>query len=82
MTAAEINARLDRLDKQDGEITDAFIAAGRGSERPSDYLRKDDPLSKSARDNSDARSELRAEIHARYGPSAPRRLPNGFKKRC
>ncbi len=35
MTARQINAELDKLDAEDSKLTDAFIAEGRGGERPS-----------------------------------------------
>lgn len=77
MTASAINAELDKLDAQDSKLGDAMIAAGRGYERPSEYLKMSDPLSLELRKNSDRRFELRFEIERRYGPGAPRRLPSG-----
>lgn len=78
MTAGEINKALDRLDKIGSKLTDEFIAAGRGHELPSETFKKDDPLAKRYIENANARSRLRAEIAARYGPGAPSRLPRGF----
>ncbi len=75
MTAAEINRELDKLSEHSEKITDKMIAAGRGSERPSDYLKKTDPLSVQARDVSQRISDLQDEIGLRYGPRAPSRLP-------
>lgn len=77
MTAGEINRELDRLDRRASVNTDAFIAAGRGQERPSDYLRKTDPLSLEALAIFQRRSDLRAEMARRYGPGVPSRLPRG-----
>lgn len=79
MTASEINRELDRLDARRSRNTDAFIAAGRGEERPSEYLTKDDPLSLEARAIYDRSGALRREIERRYGPGAPSRLPRGFR---
>lgn len=77
MTASEINKALDRLDARRSRNTDAFIAAGRGHERPNEYLQKSDPLSTEARLIFDEQSALRHEIAMRYGPGAPSRLPTG-----
>lgn len=44
MTPAQINRELDALDTRDSELTTAMITAGRGFERPSEYLTKADPL--------------------------------------
>lgn len=79
LTPAQINRELDALDRRRSRNTDAFIAAGRGEERPSEYLSKEDPLSKEAREISDRMSALRNEIERRYGPGAPSRLPRGFR---
>jgi hypothetical protein len=81
MTPSQINRELDALDRRSSRNADAFIAAGRGAERPSEYLQKSDPLSKQAAAIYDRRTELRAEILRRYGPGAPRRLPRGFGAR-
>ena len=42
MSAAQINKALDKLDEQSSKLTHEFIAAGRGNERPSEYLKMDD----------------------------------------
>lgn len=77
--AGKINRALDALDRRASKNTDAFIAAGRGRERPSEYLEKDDPLSREALAIFRERSALQNEIERRYGPGAPRRLPaRGF----
>lgn len=81
MTASEINRELDRIDARRSRNTDAFIVAGRGEERPSEYLAKDDPLSLEARAIHERASALRAEIARRYGPGAPSRLPRGYGPR-
>jgi hypothetical protein len=75
MSATEINRELDRLDARRAKNTEAFIDAGRGHERPSDYLSKSDPLSREARAIYDRQSALQTEIALRYGPGAPSRLP-------
>ena len=78
MSAAEINRELDRLDARRSKNTDAFIAAGRGHERPSEYLSKSDRLSQEALAIFNRQHDLHAEIERRYGPRAPSRLPRGF----
>lgn len=78
MTAGEINKALNRIDAQGSQITAAFIAAGRGDERPSEYLSKTDALSQKALANYQARMALRNEMERRYGPGTPSRLPKGF----
>lgn len=77
MAAAAINAEIERLIKADSELTHAFIAAGRGHERPSEYLLKDDELSRRARAIYDRRHQLRVEVESRAGPGMTR-LPRGF----
>jgi 2'-5' RNA ligase len=77
MRGAEINRELDALEARSSRNTTAFIDAGRGSEKPSDYLGKDDPLSREARAIYDRTSELRGEIEARWGPGHPSRVPPG-----
>lgn len=77
MAAAQINAEIERLVKADSELTHAFIQAGRGHERPSEYLLKDDPLSRRARAIYDRRHQLRVEVESRAGPGMTR-LPRGF----
>jgi len=77
MTAGEINKELDKLDAQDSTLGDLMIEAGRGHERPSEYLKMTDPLSTELRKNADRRQDLRIEVDMRYGPRAPSRLPTG-----
>lgn len=79
LTPAQINRELDALDRRRSRNTDAFIAAGRGEERQSEYLGKRDPLSREATEIFERQSALRAEIERRYGPGAPSRLPRGFR---
>ena len=62
MGAAEINKRLDVLDRESRAITDEFIAAGRGYERPSERRHKTDPLSLRDAQNANDRYVLHAEI--------------------
>lgn len=78
MTASQINRELDALDKKMSKINDRFIEAGRGHERPSETMQKDDPLAREWQAVSARRHELRLEIQRRYGPGAPSRLPRGF----
>lgn len=80
MAGAQINAEIERLVKADSELTHAFIEAGRGHERPSEYLLKDDELSRRARAIYDRRHQLRTEVHLRAGPNMDR-LPRGFGPR-
>lgn len=56
------------------------FAAGRGNERPSDYLKKDDPLAQRARTLYNRRLFLRMEVELRAGPGM-KRLPRGFGPR-
>ena len=77
MSPGEINRALDTLDKRRAKNTAAFIEAGRGHERPTDYAAKGDPLSVEARAIADRQNDLRREIARRYGPGAPSRLPRG-----
>lgn len=70
MTAGEINKALDKLEVLDSALIDEMIAAGRGHERPSEYLKLSDPLSLRHKDIFDKRSALRDEISMRYGPNA------------
>ena len=82
MTAGQINAELDKLDRDGSALTDALIDAGRGHERAQETLRKTDPLAMRFRANYERRMELRHEIESRYGPGAPSRLPmKGFGPR-
>jgi len=78
MLASEINKALDKLDTEDSRLTHEMIAAGRGNERPSEYLQMTDPLSMRLRDNWERKKELYRERDRRYGPGAPSRLPRGF----
>lgn len=80
MSAAQINKELDKLDALDSALTSDFIAAGRGHEKPSEYLRADDPLARRARALFERRSALRREVESRAGPGM-RRLPRGFGPR-
>jgi hypothetical protein len=80
MAGAAINAELERLVKADSDLAHAFIAAGRGHEKPSEYLLKDDPLSRRARAIYDRRHALRTEVEMRAGPGVSR-LPRGFGPR-
>ncbi len=77
MTAQQINKELDKLDMQDSTLGDEMIAAGRGHERPSEYLKMEDPLSRELLANYERRSALRNEIALRFGPGAPSRFPVG-----
>jgi len=79
MTAGAINKELDKLDERNSILGQMMIDAGRGFERPSEYLKQDDHLSSELRHISDRRTSLRIEIESRYGPGAPRRLPIGRK---
>jgi len=77
MSASEINKWLDALDDEASKITDEFIAAGRGNERPSETMRMSDPLAVRYVQNLNDRTMFRDEIARRYGPGAPSRLPTG-----
>ena len=68
MTPGEINKELDRLYKRGSKNTRAFIEAGRGHERPSEYLKQTDPLSLEAGSIFDRSTALLNEVERRYGP--------------
>jgi hypothetical protein len=78
MTAGELNKELDRLDKINSQLMHEMVAAGRGNERPSEYLKMDDPLANKLRAEYQKRMQIRNEMERRYGPGAPSRLPKGF----
>jgi len=75
MTGSQINKELDKLEKESSLINREFIDAGRGSERPSEWMKKTDELSVRSQKVESRLYTLRAEIKARYGPGAPSRLP-------
>lgn len=79
MTASEINRAMDRIERESSALTDAMIEAGRGNERPSETVKKSDPLATRFVEIENDRALLRGEIERRYGPGAPRRLPPGFR---
>jgi hypothetical protein len=81
MTAGEINKALDKIDAESSKLTRQFIDAGRGHERPSEYLRMSDPLAMKAQELHKKRTALAIERDMRYGPGAPSRLPKGFGPR-
>jgi hypothetical protein len=74
-TPGRINNELDRLDKISSRLTDKFIAAGRGYEKPLETLSMNDSLALEYKKNLVWREELRNEIARRWGPNPPRRLP-------
>ena len=78
MSAPEINRSLDKLAAEGSRLTHEMIEAGRGNERPSEYMEMTDPLSVRLRSNLERRSALRIEVERRYGPGAPSRLPPRF----
>lgn len=77
MSAGELNKALDKVDALVSKLTQEFIDAGRGHERPSEYLKMNDPLANRAKDLFNQRSALAMERDMRYGPGAPSRLPSG-----
>lgn len=77
MSASEINKALVKVDAEGSKITHQFIEAGRGNERPSEYLKLDDPLSRKALANYRLRMDIVNEIERRAGPGM-RTLPRGF----
>jgi lysophospholipase L1-like esterase len=81
MTAGEINKELDKIDRIDSGITERFINAGRGHERPSEIRNMIDPLALEHNALADRRRDLRFEIERRYGPGAPSRFPMDPKHR-
>lgn len=81
MTAGAINKELDKLDERSSALGQMMIDAGRGYERPSEYLEMRDPLSLELLKEFNRRHDLKSEISRRYGPGAPHRLPTGSKDR-
>jgi hypothetical protein len=77
MLAHEINKELESLRKLRAKLTDKYIAAGRGHERPSDRVGKTDPLSLEAEALEARRSALYIEAELRYGPGFHGTLPRG-----
>ena len=75
LTARQVNTKLRALRTKREKLTDKFIADGRGHERFSDYVHKQDKLSQDTVLVSHTISELRAECVARYGPNCPSELP-------
>jgi hypothetical protein len=75
MTPSEINKALDKIDELQSKNNQAFIDAGRGLEKPSDFWNKSDPLSTEYRMLSEKKSELQREIYRRVG-SGFSRMPN------
>lgn len=80
LTAGQVNKELKKLDDISVKVTDAFIASGRGSERPSDRRGKTDPLTLLDRAIQDRSWALRQEVAARMGPGYSTMAP-GFKPR-
>jgi len=82
MTAGEINKALDKLTKASQELTNAFIAAGRGYEKYNETLEiaardPHDELAQTFAAIDRQRRALQSEINLRMGPDAPGRLPPG-----
>lgn len=68
MGGAAINRELEKIRQLESKLTNKFIAAGRGNERPSEYLTKSDTLALEARALFDRKSALLYEAKRRYGP--------------
>lgn len=81
MTAASINKELDHLSEASSRNTQAMIDAGRGRERPTDWVGRNDPLTVEYRALLDRRWMLIAEVERRAGPGM-RKLPRGFGPRA
>jgi len=67
-TPTELAKKWTALQKRRNRNTEAFIAAGRGDERPSEYLRKKDPLSLEALSIFDDATALESEARKYAGP--------------
>ena len=78
MTPGEINRELTRLEKHSTALNDLLINVGRGSERYSEIVRKNDPLSLDVKATLSREYELRDEIQRRTG-TRHSRMPKGFK---
>ena len=81
MTAREINAELDKLNKQDGDQIDKLIAAGRGKEKYRDVVQGTDPLSIECRETWERQKDLWSEIEVRLGYRSYRLPLSGFGPR-
>jgi hypothetical protein len=81
MTAGEINKELDALRDRSSDLTDRFIAAGRGHELPTETHEKTDPLALERKQIGRRFDALRDEKERRYGPGSPSHLPSDFGPR-
>jgi hypothetical protein len=70
MTAGAINKERDKLRLMRSALTDEFIAAGRGHERPSDQESMSDLLVLRSRAVDARYDALSTEVEHRYGPRA------------
>lgn len=69
----QLEKKLKKLEVESSKITDQFIAAGRGHERPSEAFKKSDPLSLAWLDNFNKREDVKAAIRALKGDFTMRR---------
>ena len=83
LTPGQLNKRLESLQKKSSRITEKFIRAGRGSERPTEIWQQSDKLSQEYKYNQTLMNNVFDEITKRYGPNvrrAPTRSKNPMKK--
>jgi hypothetical protein len=66
MTKGQLRKEYDKLNKESSKIIEQFISDGRGDEKPSEYLRKTDPLSLLAFKNFTKRSALQYVKKEKY----------------
>lgn len=81
MTPAEINRELERIGAKESKLGSQMIAQGRGHERPSETVTKDDPLAQQYKALWQRRDELLGEVRRRAGPGFYR-MPHGLKRRA
>lgn len=82
LTASGLNNRLDSLQKKRNKITDKFIRAGRGNEKPAEIWKMSDKLAQEYKYNQTLLNNAHDEISRRYGPGihrAPTRSKNPVK---
>lgn len=65
LSPAELTRAIAKADAESTVICDAFIAAGRGHERPSETVKLTDPLALRWREHTNRASELHRERERR-----------------
>ncbi len=65
ISGTDLKKRIARVSKRSSEITQELIDSGRGYEKPTETLTKDDSLSKLWKENHRELSTLLGELEAR-----------------